>query len=73
MVIKIAEGTLDTKFGSYKEYLYYNGQKETIALVLGDVQGRRRFYAASTRPALPGMLSAALSVTAGSSLKFHNN
>lgn len=39
MVIKIAEGTLDTKFGTYQEYLYYNGQKETIALVLGDVQG----------------------------------
>lgn len=38
MVIKIAEGTLDTKFGRYKEYLYYDGQKETVALVMGDVK-----------------------------------
>lgn len=38
MVIKIAEGTLETTFGSYKEYLYYDGQKETIALVMGNVE-----------------------------------
>ncbi len=38
MTMKIAEGTLDTKFGTYKEHLYYDGQKETIALVLGDVK-----------------------------------
>lgn len=37
MVIRIAEGTLETTFGSYKEYLYYDGQKETIALVMGEV------------------------------------
>lgn len=38
MVIKIAEGTLDTRFGHYREYLYYNGQKETVALVMGEVR-----------------------------------
>lgn len=40
MVVKIAEGSLETKFGHYKEYLYYDGQRETIALVLGDVKDR---------------------------------
>ena len=38
MVIRIAEGTLDTRFGQYREYLYYNGQKETVALVMGQVR-----------------------------------
>ena len=38
MVIKLAETTLQTKFGTFREYLYYNGQKETVALVMGDVQ-----------------------------------
>ena len=40
MVVNIAEGTLKTKYGTYREYLYYNGQKETIALVMGEVRGR---------------------------------
>ena len=37
MIVRIAEGTLKTKFGTYHQYLYYDGQKETIALVMGDV------------------------------------
>lgn len=37
MIVRIAEGTLKTKFGTYRQSLYYDGQKETIALVLGDV------------------------------------
>lgn len=37
MIVRIAEGTLQTKFGTYNQYLYYDGQKETIALVMGDV------------------------------------
>jgi GTP cyclohydrolase II len=37
MIVRIAEGTLKTKFGTYRQFLYYDGQKETIALVLGDV------------------------------------
>jgi 3,4-dihydroxy 2-butanone 4-phosphate synthase/GTP cyclohydrolase II len=40
MIVRIAEGTLKTKFGRYQQYLYYDGQKETIALVMGDVAGR---------------------------------
>jgi GTP cyclohydrolase II len=39
MVIKIAEGDLKTKYGNYHELLFYDGQKETIALVMGDVAG----------------------------------
>lgn len=39
MIIKIAEGNLKTKFGEYREMLFYNGQKESIALVMGDVAG----------------------------------
>ena len=38
MTIKIAEGTLETMFGTYKEHLYYNGQKEIIALIMGEVE-----------------------------------
>jgi GTP cyclohydrolase II len=38
MIIQIAERELKTKFGTYKEILYYDGQKESIALVMGDVE-----------------------------------
>ncbi len=37
MIIRLAEGSLDTKFGTFQQILYYDGQKETIALVMGDV------------------------------------
>lgn len=37
MIIAIAEGTLHTKFGVYQEVLFYDGQKEIIALVMGEV------------------------------------
>ena len=40
MIVRIAEGTLKTRFGTYQQVLYYDGQKETIALVMGDVAGR---------------------------------
>ena len=39
MSIKIAEGNLKTKFGDYREMLFYDGQKESIALVMGEVAG----------------------------------
>lgn len=39
MIIKIAEGNLKTKFGEYREMLFYNGQKESVALVMGNVSG----------------------------------
>lgn len=38
MIVRIAEGTLKTRFGTYRELLYYNGQKESIAMVMGDVE-----------------------------------
>lgn len=37
MIVKLTEGPLETRFGTFTEKLYYNGQKESIALVMGDV------------------------------------
>ncbi len=39
MVIQIGTTTLKTKYGVYQEKLFYDGQKEAIALVMGDVTG----------------------------------
>jgi GTP cyclohydrolase II len=39
MIIRLTEGQLKTRFGVFREILYYDGQKETIALVMGDVAG----------------------------------
>lgn len=38
MVVKIAEGNLKTKYGKYHEILFYDGQKESFALVMGDIE-----------------------------------
>ncbi len=35
----MAEGNLKTKYGEYHEILYYDGQKESYALIMGDVKG----------------------------------
>jgi GTP cyclohydrolase II len=40
MIVRIADGTLKTRFGIFSQILYYDGQKETIALVMGDVAHR---------------------------------
>ena len=40
MNIRLSERKLRTKFGTYKEVLYYDGQAESIALVMGDVADR---------------------------------
>src|SRR5262244_3392587 len=40
MIIRLAEGHLRTKFGIFLEILYYDGQKESIAIVLCDVRGQ---------------------------------
>lgn len=37
MIVKLAEGPLKTKFGEFREVLYYDGQKESIALIMGDI------------------------------------
>ncbi len=39
MIVKLAEGDLKTKYGNYHEVLFYDGQKEIIALLMGDVNG----------------------------------
>ncbi len=38
MITKLAEGSLKTKFGEFKEVLFYDGQKESIALIKGDIE-----------------------------------
>jgi GTP cyclohydrolase II len=42
MIIRLKERQLKTLFGNYSEILYYDGQKESIALVMGDVTGAER-------------------------------
>jgi GTP cyclohydrolase II len=37
MIHLLAKGNLNTKFGEFTEYLFYDGQSESIALVKGDV------------------------------------
>jgi len=37
MIVRLAEGPLRTRFGTFQEVLYYDGQQETIALVMGNV------------------------------------
>ena len=39
MIVKLAEGDLKTKYGNYHEVLFYDGQKEIIALLMGDLKG----------------------------------
>src|SRR4030095_6117049 len=40
MIACLAERNLKTKFGIFKEILFYDGQKESIALVKGDIAGK---------------------------------
>ncbi len=37
-IVRLAERDLQTKFGIFREILYYDGQKESIALVMGEVE-----------------------------------
>ena len=39
MIRRLAERDLKTKYGTFREILYYDGQKESIAIVMGDVAG----------------------------------
>ena len=41
MIIKIAETDLRTKFGTFKKMLFYDGQKETVALTMGEIAGQK--------------------------------
>lgn len=38
MIFKLIERDLQTKYGTFREILYYDGQKESIALVMGQVE-----------------------------------
>ena len=40
MIIRLAERPLRTKFGEFTEVLYYDGQKESIALIRGEVDDK---------------------------------
>jgi GTP cyclohydrolase II len=37
MILALAEHTLNTLYGAFREVLFYDGQKESVALVMGDV------------------------------------
>ena len=37
MISRLAERELNTRFGKFNEILYYDGQSESIALVLGEI------------------------------------
>lgn len=39
MNIRLADRELKTRFGTFTEILFYDGQAESIALVVGDVEG----------------------------------
>jgi GTP cyclohydrolase II len=39
MIIRLGERDLRTRYGTFREILYYDGQRESIALVMGDVDG----------------------------------
>ena len=38
MIIRLGTRELKTKYGTYNEILYYDGQRESIAIVMGDVE-----------------------------------
>lgn len=38
MIFRLTERDLQTRYGTFREILYYDGQKESIALVMGDVE-----------------------------------
>lgn len=40
MIIRLAQRELQTKYDTFLEVLYYDGQNESIALIMGDVDGR---------------------------------
>ncbi len=40
MIVRLAQGPLNTRFGTFDQILYYDGQKESIALVMGQVAGQ---------------------------------
>ena len=39
MIVRLAEENLRTRYGKFHEVLYYDGQKESIVMVMGKVKG----------------------------------
>ena len=74
MIIRLAEGPLHTLFGTFQEFLYYDGQQESIALVMGQVaQGQDSLSVACIRQCLAAHLLTASSVTAASKWRSPNH
>ena len=44
MIVRLAERDLKTKFGDFREILYYDGQTESIALVMGNVETQENVF-----------------------------
>jgi GTP cyclohydrolase II len=44
MIVRLAERNLKTKFGNFREILFYDGQSESIALVMGNVEGQENVF-----------------------------
>jgi len=44
MIVRLAERDLKTKFGNFREILYYDGQSESIALVMGNVEAQENVF-----------------------------
>jgi GTP cyclohydrolase II len=40
MLSQLAECELETRFGTFRKILFYDGQKESVALVMGQVKGK---------------------------------
>jgi hypothetical protein len=72
MIIRLAEGPLQTKFGTFSQILYYDGQKETIALVMAMWLTRKMFCAASIPTASLPMFLTASNATAASRWKWRS-
>src|SRR4028119_208440 len=44
MIFRLAERDLKTKFGNFREILYYDGQSESIALVMGETEAQENVF-----------------------------
>jgi GTP cyclohydrolase II len=38
MIFRLTERNLETKYGAFREILFYDGQRESIALVMGNIE-----------------------------------
>lgn len=40
MLVKVSEGPLETYYGRFVEHMFYDGTRDAIALVMGDIAGK---------------------------------